>query len=164
MHPSLGELLREPNSEEVVRKHDDSMSPSAIYWRREAVRLANEHVDLPAVAFDHKACILCDHVIVQQVLGNKCKLSGALCCYMRSCPEEDRKKREAARPVLPDKTCDPSCPDRSPVCERMCPQYQFKERFCAWLAVNYPSLDIASHQDIVDNASGLFDEFWADRS
>ena len=44
--------------------------------------------------FDHKACILCDHVIVQQVLGNKCKLSGALCCYMRSCPLEDRKKRE----------------------------------------------------------------------
>jgi hypothetical protein len=47
--------------------------------------------------FDHKACILCDHVIVQQVLGNKCKLSGALCCYMRSCPEEERKRREAVK-------------------------------------------------------------------
>ena len=48
-------------------------------------------------AFDHKACVLCDHVIVQQVLGNKCKLSGALCCYMRSCPEEERKRREAVK-------------------------------------------------------------------
>ena len=47
--------------------------------------------------FDHKACILCDHVIVQKILGNKCKLSGALCCYMRSCPEEERKRREAVK-------------------------------------------------------------------
>ena len=114
--------------------------------------------------FDHKACILCDHVIVQKILGNKCGMSGSLCCNLKECPIEARKRREAARPVLPDKTCDPSCPNRSPVCEEACPEYQFKERFCAWLAVNYPALDIKSHQDIVDNASGLFDEFWADRS
>jgi hypothetical protein len=115
-------------------------------------------------AFDPHSCILCDHVIVQKILGNKCGKSGSLCCNLKECPIEARKRREAIRPVLPDKTCDPSCPCRTPVCEQTCPQYQFKERFCAWLAVNYPSLDIASHQDIVDNASGLFDEFWADRS
>jgi hypothetical protein len=114
--------------------------------------------------FDHKACILCDHVIVQKILGNKCGKSGSLCCNLKECPIEARKRREAARPVLPDKTCDPSCPCRTPVCEETCSEYQFKERFASWLAVNYPSLDIKSHQDIVDNASGLFDEFWADRS
>ena len=116
------------------------------------------------VPFDHHDCILCDHVIVQKILGNKCGMSGSLCCNLMECPIEARKRREVARPVLPDKTCDPSCPNRSPVCEEACPEYQFKERFCAWLAVNYPALDIKSHQDIVDNASGLFDEFWADRS
>jgi hypothetical protein len=31
-----------------------------------------------------------------------------------------RKRREAARPLLPDKTCDPSCPCRTPVCEETC--------------------------------------------
>lgn len=68
-------------------------------------------------SFDHKACVLCDHVIVQQVLGNKCKLSGALCCYMRSCPEEDRKKREAA-PVAVAKEeipCCENCPGPCPI-------------------------------------------------
>jgi hypothetical protein len=100
MQPSLGELLREPKSEEVVRKHDDGMSPSAIYWRREAVRLANEHVDPivenpPAAVFDHKACILCDHVIVQKILGNKCGQSGSLCCNLKECPIEARKRRDA---------------------------------------------------------------------
>jgi hypothetical protein len=114
--------------------------------------------------FDHKACVLCDHVIVQQVLGNKCGQSGSLCCNLKECPIEARKRREVARPVLPDKTCDPSCPCRTPVCEETCPEYQFKGRFASWLAVNYPALDIKSHQDIVDNASGIFDEFWADRS
>ena len=47
--------------------------------------------------FDHKACILCDHVIVQKILGNKCGKSGSLCCNLKECPEEDRKKREAAQ-------------------------------------------------------------------
>lgn len=52
-------------------------------------------VNQPAVAFDHHSCILCDHVIVQKILGNKCKISGALCCNLKECPLEDRKKREA---------------------------------------------------------------------
>jgi len=113
--------------------------------------------------FDHHDCILCDHVIVQQVLGNKCGMSGSLCCNLKECPIEARKRREATVPVLPDKTCDQSCPCHTPVCEQTCPEYQFKERFASWLDVNYPALDIAAHRDIVDNASGLFDEFWADR-
>jgi len=44
--------------------------------------------------FDHKACILCDHVIVQKILGNKCGQSGSLCCNLKECPIEARKKRE----------------------------------------------------------------------
>jgi hypothetical protein len=86
MQPSLAELLEmnkvKPTCEGC---HNDA----------DCDEVCNPVYTSPAVAFDHKACILCDHVIVQQVLGNKCKLSGALCCYMRSCPEEDRKKREA---------------------------------------------------------------------
>jgi hypothetical protein len=116
----------------------------------------------PSAPFDPKACILCDHVIVQKILGNKCGESGALCCNLKECPIEARKKREAAQ-SMPDKTCDPSCPHHNPLCKETCPEYQFKERFGSWLAVNYQALDITSHQDIVDNASGLFDEFWADR-
>jgi hypothetical protein len=45
--------------------------------------------------FDHKACILCDHVIVQKILGNKCGKSGSLCCNLKECPIEARKRREA---------------------------------------------------------------------
>jgi hypothetical protein len=45
--------------------------------------------------FDHKACILCDHVIVQKILGNKCGQSGSLCCNMKECPIEARKRRDA---------------------------------------------------------------------
>ena len=45
--------------------------------------------------FDHKACILCDHVIVQKILGNKCGMSGSLCCNLKECPIEARKRRGA---------------------------------------------------------------------
>jgi hypothetical protein len=65
--------------------------------------------------FDYKACILCDHVIVQQVLGNKCKLSGALCCNLKECPIEARKKREEV-PL-------PEVKEEIPCCENNCPEF-----------------------------------------
>ena len=47
------------------------------------------------VPFDHHDCILCDHVIVQKILGNKCGMSGSLCCNLKECPIEARKRRGA---------------------------------------------------------------------
>jgi len=54
-------------------------------------------IDVPTkiLVFDHKACILCDHVIVQKILGNKCGKSGSLCCNLKECPIEARKRRDA---------------------------------------------------------------------
>jgi hypothetical protein len=62
-----------------------------------------EQLGLPVVkqslttepAFDYKACILCDSVIVQKILGNKCGMSGSLCCNLKECPIETKKRREA---------------------------------------------------------------------
>jgi len=85
--PNYNKFCAQPGSLPVT---DAPMQPSL----KEQMRQSDPD---PIPPFDHKACILCDHVIVQQVLGNKCKLSGALCCYMRSCPLEDRKKREAVK-------------------------------------------------------------------
>jgi hypothetical protein len=73
----------------------------------------------PAAPFDPKSCILCDHVIVQQVLGNKCEQSGSLCCYMRSCPEEDRKRREAAKEARENPCEENGCTDIES-CDEIC--------------------------------------------
>jgi hypothetical protein len=38
------------------------------------------------------ACPACEHVIIQKVLGNKCKQTGGLCCEVKECPIEHRKQ------------------------------------------------------------------------
>jgi hypothetical protein len=84
-----------------------------------------EQLGLPVVkkslttepAFDHKACILCDHVIVQKILGNKCGKSGSLCCNLKECPIEARKKRE----VVPLSVS--AAKEEIPCCENNCPAF-----------------------------------------
>ncbi len=54
--------------------------------------------------------------------------------------------------------CDESCPCRTSSCEETCPEYQFQERFSRWLAVQYSDLPLGAHQNIVLNASAIFDD------
>ena len=54
--------------------------------------------------------------------------------------------------------CDESCPCRTSSCEETCPEYQFQERFSRWLAVQYSDLPPGAHQNIVLNASAIFDD------
>ena len=53
-------------------------------------------------AWTPAACPACEHVIIQKVLGNKCKLDGGLCCNVKVCPVERRKQMAAAGGFVPE--------------------------------------------------------------
>lgn len=47
---------------------------------------------LTAPTWTPAACPACEHVIIQKVLGNKCKQTGGLCQDVKECPVERRKQ------------------------------------------------------------------------
>lgn len=47
---------------------------------------------LTAPTWTSAACPACEHVIIQKVLGNKCKQTGGLCQDVKECPVERRKQ------------------------------------------------------------------------